>query len=152
MRLLPIALAIFILTPLIEIFLFIKIGTAIGALQTILLIVVTAVIGVALLRQQGLSTFQKVQNQVQHGELPAVGVLEGMMLFFAGALLLTPGFFTDTIGFLLLVPPLRKALALWFLERSGTIVQMHSTHYHYENDSQTKSEHYIEGEYQKKDD
>lgn len=152
MRILPIALALFILTPLIEIYLFIKVGTAIGALPTILLILVTAVIGVAMLRQQGLSTFQKVQTQMQHGEIPAVGMLEGMMLFFAGALLLTPGFFTDTIGFILLVPPLRKALALWFLERSGTIVKMHSEHHTYQNGSSTKDSHYIEGEYHKRDD
>ena len=152
MRILPIFLALFIATPLIEIYLFIEIGSAIGALQTILLIVVTAVIGVALLRQQGLSTLQKVQTQMQHGEIPAVGMLEGMMLFFAGALLLTPGFFTDSIGFILLIPPLRKAIALWFLERSGTIVKMHTQNSHNDSESHTRSEKYIEGEYHKRDD
>lgn len=152
MRILPIILALFILTPIIEIYLFIEIGSAIGALQTILLIVVTAVIGVALLRHQGLSTMRKVQSQMEHGELPAVGMLEGMMLFFAGALLLTPGFFTDVIGFLFLVPPLRKALALWFLERSGTIVKMHAENTHFDSESHKSSEKYIEGEYHKRDD
>ena len=147
MRIMPILLALFILTPLIEIYLFIEIGSVIGALQTILLIVVTAVIGVALLRHQGVSTMRKVQTQMQHGELPAVGMLEGMMLFFAGALLLTPGFFTDAIGFLILIPPLRKALALWFLERSGTIVKMHPEHHH----SQHRGK-YIDGEYDRHDD
>jgi len=147
MRILPIILALFIAVPLVEIFLFIEIGAVIGAPQTILLIVVTAVIGVALLRKQGLSTMQKVQTQMQHGELPAVGMLEGIMLFFAGAFLLTPGFFTDAIGFLLLIPPLRRALALWFLERSGTIVKMHP--------EQTSSKHngkYIEGKFDRHDD
>ena len=152
MRILPIILALFILTPIIEIYLFIEIGSAIGALQTILLIVITAVIGVALLRHQGLSTMRKVQSQMEHGELPAVGMLEGMMLFFAGALLLTPGFFTDVIGFLFLVPPLRKALALWFLERSGTIVKMHTENTHYDSESHTHSKKHIEGEYHKRDD
>lgn len=151
MRILPIFLALFILTPLIEIYLFIEIGTVIGAWQTILLIVVTAVIGVALLRQQGLSTMQKVQTQMQHGELPAVGMLEGMMLFFAGALLLTPGFFTDTIGFILLIPPLRKALALWFLERSGTIVKMHPEQPGSKPGSKQGGK-YIEGEFDRHDD
>ncbi|MGD8784451.1 MAG: FxsA family protein [Thioalkalispiraceae bacterium] len=147
MRIMPILLALFILTPLIEIYLFIEIGSVIGALQTILLIVITAVIGVALLRHQGLSTMQKVQTQMQHGELPAVGMIEGMMLFFAGALLLTPGFFTDAIGFLFLIPPLRKALALWFLERSGTIVKIHP----HQRDSQ-RSDKYIDGDYDRHDD
>ena len=147
MRIMPILLALFIVTPLIEIYLFIKVGTAIGAFQTILLILVTAVIGVALLRQQGISTMRKVQSQMQHGELPAAGMLEGMMLFFAGVLLLTPGFFTDSIGFLLLIPPLRKALALWVLERSGTIVKIHPHH----PDSQHKGK-YIDGEFDRHDD
>ncbi len=147
MRILPIILALFIAIPLIEIFLFIEIGTVIGAPQTILLIVITAVIGIALLRKQGLSTMQKIQTQMQRGELPAIGMLEGIMLFIAGAFLLTPGFFTDTIGFLLLIPPLRKALALWFLERSGTIVKMHP--------GDTASHHsgkFIEGECDRHDD
>lgn len=147
MRIMPIILALFILTPLIEIYLFIEIGTAIGAWQTILLIVVTAVIGVALLRRQGLSTIQKIQAQMQRGELPAVGMLEGIMLFIAGAILLLPGFFTDTIGFLLLIPPLRKALALWFLERSGTIVKLHP-----EQPGSKHSGKYIEGEFDRHDD
>ncbi len=124
MRLFPLGLGLFIGIPLVEIYLFIKVGAVIGALNTILLIVVTAVVGVALLRQQGVSTLNKVQGQMAQGELPAVGMLEGMMLFFAGALLLTPGFFTDAIGFALLIPALRQALALWVIERSGWIVQM----------------------------
>ena len=147
MRILPIVLALFIVTPLIEIYLFIEIGVVIGAFQTILLILVTAVIGVALLRRQGLSTMQKVQSQMQHGELPAIGLLEGMMLFFAGALLLTPGFFTDSIGFILLIPPLRRALALWFLERSGTIVQMRPG-----PEASKRTDRYIEGEFDRHDD
>ena len=147
MRIMPIILAFFIATTLIEIYLFIEIGSVIGAFKTILLIVATAVIGVALLRQQGLSTMQKVQSQMQRGELPAVGMLEGFMLFFAGALLLTPGFFTDAIGFILLIPPIRRALALWFLERSGTIVKMHPGH-----PESKKPEKYIEGEFDKHDD
>ncbi|MGD8925298.1 MAG: FxsA family protein [Thioalkalispiraceae bacterium] len=147
MRIMPILLALFILTPLIEIYLFIKVGGVIGAFQTILLILVTAVIGIALLRHQGISTMRKVQNQMQQGELPAVEMLEGMMLFFAGMLLLTPGFFTDSIGFLLLIPPLRKALALWLLERSGTIVKI----YPHPRESQHGGK-YIDGDYDRHDD
>jgi len=147
MRKFQLGIALFILTPLLEIYLFIQIGTEIGALSTIALIALTAIVGVALLRHQGLSTLQNVQRQMQHGQVPAVGLLEGIMLFFAGALLLTPGFFTDTIGFLILIPPIRKSLALWVLERSGTIVKMNP-----DQSSQPESNHYIEGEFQDKDD
>jgi len=151
MRIFPIGLALFILTPLIEIYLFIKVGAQIGALTTVLLCVVTAVIGMALLRHQGLSTLNKVQSQMQRGELPAIGMIEGVMLFFAGALLLTPGFFTDTIGFILLIPPLRKALALWLLERSGMIVQIRTS-----GESHSSQQHHrqrtLEGDYERRDD
>ena len=147
MRIFPIGLALFILIPLIEIYLFIKIGTVIGAFPTIILILVTAVLGIALLRQQGLATLLKVQKQMQRGELPAVEMFEGIMLFFAGALLLTPGFFTDSIGFLLLVPFIRKALALWVLERSGMIVRMRTHH-----SDPNRPDTYIEGEYHRHDD
>ena len=149
MRIFPIGLALFILIPLIEIYLFIKVGASIGAFNTILLILTTAVIGVALIRHQGMSTFQKVQSQMQHGELPAIGMIEGVMLFFAGALLLTPGFFTDTIGFILLIPPLRKALALWLLERSGMIVQIRTQQ---SQSRYSKPQDYIEGDYDRRDD
>lgn len=148
MRLYQIVFALFILTPLIEIFLFIEIGSAIGALPTILLIIVTAVVGVALLRQQGLSTLHNVQSQMQQGQVPAVEMLGGLMLFFAGALLLTPGFFTDTVGFLILIPFVRKSLALWFLERSGTIVKMNI----HTSTTNQNSENFIEGEFKRKDD
>jgi len=147
MRKFQLGIALFILTPLIEIFLFIKIGAEIGALSTIALIALTAIVGVALLRHQGLSTLQNVQRQMQQGQVPAVGLLEGIMLFFAGALLLTPGFFTDTIGFIILVPAIRKSLALWILERSGTIVKMHPG-----QPPQAGPQNFIEGELDNKDD
>jgi len=149
MRLFPFSLALFILIPLIEIYLFIEVGSRIGALNTILLVLFTAITGVALLRRQGLSTLQNVQRQMQAGEVPAAGMLEGMLLFFAGALLLTPGFFTDTIGFLLMIPPLRKAVALWILERSGWIVQIR-TQSGKPHSAQDKT-HVIEGDYKRRD-
>jgi len=148
MRLFPIGLAIFILVPIFELYLLIQVGSHIGALNTILLVLLTAGIGVALLRKQGVSTLQKVQSQMQRGELPAVSMLEGMLLFFAGALLLTPGFFTDSIGFLLMIPPLRKMLALWLLQRSGWIVQM-QTH---SRQPPHDDAHTLEGEYRRRDD
>lgn len=152
MRIFPLGVALFILVPILEIYLIIKVGSHFGAALTILLIIATAVIGVALLRMQGFSTLQRFQNQVQHGELPATTMLEGMMLFFAGALLLTPGFFTDGIGFLLLVPPVRRAIALWVIERSGWIIQMQGTHYHQQSHRSHQGSRTIEGDYERRDD
>lgn len=147
MRLFPIAFAIFVLVPIIEIYLFVEVGGQIGALNTVLLVLVTAAIGATLLRQQGLSALQRVQTELQRGELPAASMLNAMLLFFAGALLLTPGFFTDTIGLLLMIPPLRKVIALWLLERSGWIVQLRTPPTHKKHDDA----HTLEGEYRRRD-
>jgi len=103
----PLIAVIFLLVPIIEIYLLIQVGQVIGAGWTILLVVLTAVIGVALLKVQGLSTLNRAQQKMQANELPAREILEGMGLVVAGALLLTPGFFTDAVGFFLLFPPTR---------------------------------------------
>jgi len=113
-----ILLILFLTVPLLEIYLLIQVGGAIGALSTVFLVVFTAVLGVFLIRRQGLSTMQRVQATLAHGEIPAVEMLEGFFLLIAGALLLTPGFFTDTLGFLCLIPPFRRYIILKFLERS----------------------------------
>ncbi len=104
-------LLLFIGIPLVEIYLLIEVGGIIGAFPTVLMVVFTAVLGVTLIRIQGFSTLQKAQMNMNHGQLPAIEMLEGVMLFFAAICLLMPGFFTDTIGFLLLIPPLRRWLA-----------------------------------------
>jgi UPF0716 protein FxsA len=110
MRLLPLLFVVFLSVPLIEVWLLVKVGSLIGAGWTIFLVVLTAVIGAALVRAQGLSTLARSQELLHRGELPAVELLEGAALLIAGALLLTPGFLTDTIGFLLLLPPLRRRI------------------------------------------
>lgn len=112
-----ILLALFFIVPIIEIYLLIEVGSIIGSIPTIFAVVFTAVLGVWLLRIQGFSTLHRVQQTAAQGGIPAIEMLEGAMLLVAGALLLTPGFFTDAIGFLCLVPPLRKTIALWFFQR-----------------------------------
>lgn len=97
--------------PLVEIAILIQIGKVIGAGYTILLVIVTAAIGAGLFRQQGISTLTRVQSQLEEGRLPATELVEGVMLLIAGAMLLTPGFFTDVFGFLVLIPGIRNALA-----------------------------------------
>lgn len=100
----------FLLIPLIEIGLFIVLGQAIGLWPTLLGVVLTAVIGSAIIRSQGLSLISDIRRHMHAGLLPAAQLFEGFLVGIAGALLLTPGYFTDTIGFLLLVPGLRRTL------------------------------------------
>ncbi len=101
---------LFLLVPLLEIYLLIKVGGIIGALPTVFMVVFTAVLGALLLRVQGFSTLARVRSTLERGGIPAVEMLEGAVLLVAGALLLTPGFFTDAIGFLCLIPSLRRAM------------------------------------------
>ena len=115
MRAFPILAALFIGIPLIEIFLFIEVGSAIGALPTVALVIVTALVGVALLRAQGLQTMATFQQRMARGEVPADTMLEGAALLFGGALLLTPGFLTDSIGFLCLLPFTRQPIVRWLV-------------------------------------
>lgn len=102
---------LFIIIPVIEIYLFIKVGAIIGAGNTILIIFVTAIIGAGMLRSQGLQTLAKIQNSLNQFQLPARELVEGVLIVIGGAFLLTPGFFTDTIGFLFLIPWTRTWLA-----------------------------------------
>lgn len=96
--------------PLAEIALFIQVGGRIGLGPTLALIVLTAVVGAWLLRHQGIAVLTRAQRQITAGSLPVVEVFEGLCLVIAGALLLTPGFLTDTLGALLLVPAVRQRL------------------------------------------
>ena len=109
----PFALVPFLLlvVPAVEIAAFIAIGGQIGIGWTLAMILVTAIIGSFLLRQQGLQLFQRVQNEMNAGQIPGQALGESAMILVAGILLLTPGFVTDGIGFLLFVPPIR--LAIW---------------------------------------
>lgn len=101
---------IFVVIPLLEIAVFIQVGQAIGVGTTLLLTFLTAVIGATLLRWQGLETWARVNESLGRNELPLQEVFDGVCLLIAGATLLTPGFVTDTVGFLLFIPPLRVAL------------------------------------------
>ncbi|MCM0612598.1 FxsA family protein [Marinobacter sediminum] len=110
-------LFLFIVMPVAEMAVLIKVGGIIGVINTIGLVLLTAVIGAWLLRQQGLATLLKANQRLNSGELPAKEVAEGLILAVGGALLLTPGFITDTIGFLCLIPGTRHWLAAQALKR-----------------------------------
>jgi len=118
MRSFSIFAVLFLIIPIIEIYLLIKVGEIIGALPTIILVVLTAVIGAGLLRQQGLSTLARFQQNLSTGKLPAQELVEGILLAVGGALLMTPGFVTDTIGFLCLIPFSRKFIAATIIKNS----------------------------------
>ena len=94
-------------------------GNVIGAPWTIALVVLTALVGAWLVRLQGLSALNRVRESAARGELPALELLEGLFLLAAGALLLTPGFFTDIVGFACLTPPLRRLLIRLAVRRFG---------------------------------
>ena len=97
----------FIAVPLIEIGLFIQVGDVIGLWSTLLIVLLTAVAGTWLVRSQGAQTLQNLQSSFQNTRDPTEPLVHGAMILFAGVLLLTPGFFTDSVGFLLLFPPFR---------------------------------------------
>jgi len=112
----------FIAVPIIEIAVFLEVGGRIGVLNTILMIVTTAMIGTWLLRSQGLQTLQRAQESLNQNVFPVSEVFDGLCLMVAGGLLLTPGFVTDLFGFLLFIPWMRgllREIAWSFLAKSG---------------------------------
>ncbi len=110
-------LFLFISIPVIEMYILILVGSQIGALTTIALVVLTATIGLWLFRREGFATLHNLQSKLNRNELPGRELLEGVMLLIGGALLLTPGFVTDSIGFVCLLPGLRKPLAEFLIQR-----------------------------------
>jgi UPF0716 protein FxsA len=100
-------LLLFIIVPIAEIYVIIQVGQAIGALWTILLLIADSVIGARLLRWQGRAAWRRFQEALAAGRMPHREILDGVMIVVGGTLLLTPGFITDIVGLVLLVPPTR---------------------------------------------
>jgi UPF0716 protein FxsA len=136
-------LLIFVTAPLIELYFLIQVGSVIGALPTIALSVLTALIGGYLVRMQGLAVLMRVRELLDVGEMPALELLDGAVLLVCGLALLLPGFVTDIIGFLLLVPPLRHRLIRRYVELAPV----------YGRDSRPQDRpRIIEGDYRRDDD
>ena len=110
-------LILFILVPLAELYLFITLGGELGFPPTLAIIVVTAILGAALTKSQGIRAMQKLQKATGEGRLPAREAFDGIMILLAGAVLITPGFLTDAVGFLLLIPPVRALVAGYLGEK-----------------------------------
>lgn len=110
-----ILLLLFIGVPILEIAVFIQAGELIGLWPTLAIVVLTAIVGTALLRAQGLATLARARQNLDRGEIPVEEVFTGVCLLVAGALLLTPGFVTDFVGMLLFVPPVRNVIGHFIL-------------------------------------
>lgn len=101
---------LFVITPIIEIYLFVQMGNFIGYLPSIALLILMAIFGTYLLRTQSAATISRLQQTLQQGELPTQALLESILLLLSGVLLLAPGFFSDILGFLCLIPWTRKTI------------------------------------------
>src|SRR4051794_1092976 len=104
---LPLLVLLFIVVPIVELFVIIQVGAAIGVAPTIALLIIDSVLGSLLMRSQGRSTWRRFNTAVSEGRMPHREVLDGVLVIFGGALLLTPGFVTDILGIVLLLPPTR---------------------------------------------
>ena len=133
------AILLIIGIPLIEIYLFIKVGSQIGALNTVLLIATTAVVGIWYARYEGFNTLRSGMSQLIKNELPLYEIVSGAAIAFAAVLLILPGFATDVVGILLIFPITRKI-----------ILRKYSSNFR--KSKNLKEDRYIEGEYEDKDD
>ncbi|MFO4659559.1 FxsA family protein [Vibrio cholerae] len=152
----PILLFLFIAVPVIEIALFIQVGGVLGVWPTIALVLLTAIAGASLVRSQGLQTLLTVQQRLAQGQLPAQQILEGVMLAVAGVLLLTPGFFTDILGMLVLLPAPRAYFAKQLMSRV-VVGNIHASGAGFEqpnpfHDRANPNGTTYEGEFERKDD
>ncbi|MBW3610219.1 MAG: FxsA family protein [Actinobacteria bacterium] len=108
---------VFLVVPLVELYVLIQVGSAIGALNTIALLVVMGVVGGWLMKREGLGVVRRVQAQLQAGRVPATEVVDGFLILFGGALMLTPGFMSDALGLALLIPPVRALVRVGLARR-----------------------------------
>ena len=103
----------FTIIPIIEIYLLIEIGSIFGALTAVILVILTGFLGAFLARMQGLQTFLRIQESLREGRMPSGDLLDALLIVIAGLVLLTPGFLTDSVGFLLLIPATRNSIKYW---------------------------------------
>lgn len=135
----------FIVVPLLELYVLIKVGGLIGPAMTVFFVILTAIIGTFLLRQQGLQTLQRVQQSVAQGVMPAAALIEGLILLVSGVFLLAPGFVTDSLGFMGLIPQFRRGISTFILSK----FQMHIVTAAEAQSTKRYGQHTIEGEYRR---
>jgi UPF0716 protein FxsA len=120
-------LALFIVLPLAELYVILKVGDAIGAIPTILLLAADSVLGSILLRTQGRSVWRRFNAALSEGRMPHRELIDGVLVIFGGAFLITPGFITDVVGLILLIPPTRTLVRRVVVRRLGRRVAVEAT-------------------------
>ena len=141
----------FIVIPLLEVMLFITIGKYIGLWNTIIIIIITGIIGAILVKSQGITILNKALGEIKSNKIPIFSIFEGIAILIAGAFLLTPGFLTDTLGCILLIPKTRNLIISYITThlKKRTIYKEKSTYYPDEEDKKNKI---FEGDYEEIDD
>ena len=141
----------FIVIPLIEVMLFITIGKYIGLWNTIIIIIITGIIGAILVKSQGITILNKALGEIKSNKIPIFSIFEGIAILIAGAFLLTPGFLTDTLGCILLIPKTRNLIISYITThlKKRTVYKEKSTYYPDEEDKKNKI---FEGDYEEIDD
>ena len=116
---------IFVILPIVELFVIIQVGHAIGALNTIALLLVVGFVGAWLAKREGMAVWQRFRRQIEAGSVPGRELVDGVLILFAGALMLTPGFVTDILAVFLLLPPVRAIVRATLLKRfAGRIIEV----------------------------
>lgn len=146
MNIIQLLFLVVLIVPFAEIYLLLQVGGIIGALPTIFLVVFTALLGAFLLKRQGLATLQRFQRSLAQGEVPAYEIIEGPIILLGGVLLLTPGFITDILGLLCLVPQLRRKIAQYLIEHH--LIQAMASGF---QRGKTADNNVLEGEFRKED-
>ncbi|HWO41127.1 MAG TPA: FxsA family protein [Candidatus Eisenbacteria bacterium] len=123
--------ALFAIVPIIELYILIKIGGHLGALNTVLLVIGTALLGAFLVRYEGLRTLRQINRSLSRGVIPAEEMIDGLLVFAAGVLLLTPGVLTDVLALWLLVPWTRTLFKRWLRKRFDRMVASGNAQLHY---------------------
>jgi len=141
----------FIAIPILEVILFITVGKYIGLWNTILIIIVTGIIGAILVKSQGVAIFNKALEEIKSNKMPLFSIFEGIAILIAGAFLLTPGFLTDTLGCVLLIPKTRNIIIKYitsYLEKKT----MYKKKSMYEKNEEDKENKIFEGDFEEIDD
>ena len=118
---------LFLLVPLAELAVIIQVSGALGVGNTILLLIAVSIVGAWLVKREGLGVMRRVQRQLERGAMPARDVVDGFLILLAGALMLTPGFLTDILGILLLIPPTRAGIRTVLMRRFRHRLQVYPT-------------------------
>jgi UPF0716 protein FxsA len=124
-------LFLFILVPLLELYILIKIGGYLGAFQTVALVVFTALLGIVIVRLQGLRTLQKIRQSLSQGIVPAEEMVDGVLIFVGGILLIIPGVLTDLFALVLLIPYTRTIFKRWLRRRFDRMIAARNVRLHY---------------------